>query len=75
MEKCCWSQVECKEGDYWPCARSGHSTVVWKGKMYIFGGIYELTKELNDLVCLDFKSMKFSGNEEQHGSNFSPTKS
>ena len=54
MSKCGWSQIKCNEGDYWPCPRSGHSAVVWNSKMYIFGGIYELTKELNDLVCYDF---------------------
>jgi|TARA_B110000259_G_C13873973_1_gene346003 hypothetical protein len=28
--------------------------------MYIFGGILELTKELNDLLIFDFKSGKFT---------------
>lgn len=41
--------------------------------MYIFGGIFELTKELNDLVCFDFKTMKFSGNDEQLNKNASPS--
>ncbi len=67
--KCAWSQVSCKEGEYWPCARSGHSAVVWNGKMYIFGGIFELTKELNDLCCLDLATCKFSGNDEQLNSS------
>lgn len=35
-------------------ARSGHTAVVWGQKMYIFGGILELTKELNDMVVFDF---------------------
>jgi tRNA wybutosine-synthesizing protein 3 len=65
MAKCAWSQIKCNQGDYWPCPRSGHSAVTWNSKMYIFGGIYELTKELNDLVCYDFASMKFSGNDDQ----------
>jgi hypothetical protein len=32
--------------------------------MYIFGGIFELTHELNDLVCFDFRTLKFSSNSE-----------
>ena len=47
--------------------------MVWNDKMYIFGGIFELTKELNDLVCFDFKTMKFSGNDEQPNKNASPS--
>jgi len=27
--------------------------------MYIFGGILELTKELNDMLVFDFTQMKF----------------
>jgi len=27
--------------------------------MYIFGGILELTKELNDMLVFDFDTMKF----------------
>lgn len=32
--------------------------------MYIFGGILELTHELNDLVTFDFETKKFSSNSE-----------
>ena len=38
--------------------------------MYIFGGILELTKELNDLLIYDFKSGKFTsigGDTEELG--------
>lgn len=51
-----WSQVEIKEGDQCPCARSGHTAVLWNDKMHIFGGIFELTKELGDLNSFDFKT-------------------
>lgn len=33
--------------------RSGHSAVVYKNQIYIFGGIFEITKELNDLWTYD----------------------
>ena len=33
--------------------------------MYIFGGILELTKELNDMLVFDFNSMKFVQGEER----------
>jgi len=55
-----WSQVEIKEGDHCPCARSGHTAVMWNDKMYIFGGIFELTKELGDLNSFDFKTKQFA---------------
>jgi hypothetical protein len=35
--------------------------------LYIFGGILELTKELNDLVVFDFTTGKFSSNDETAG--------
>jgi hypothetical protein len=52
-------QVDLPDDSYHPSPRSGHSATVFKGKMLIFGGILELTKELNDLLAFDFKSMKF----------------
>jgi hypothetical protein len=42
-----------------PCPRSGHSSDVHNGKMYVFGGILELTKELNECICYDFATCKF----------------
>lgn len=65
-----WSQVELTHEDFKPIARSGHSTVVYGNKMYIFGGILELTKELNDLVVFDFNSNKFSSNDVTAGEEF-----
>jgi hypothetical protein len=32
--------------------------------MYIFGGIVELTKELNDFIVFDFTTGKFSSSDE-----------
>jgi N-acetylneuraminic acid mutarotase len=51
-----WGQVDQSGNSYKPTPRSGHSTVVYGDKMYIFGGILELTKELNDLVVFDFET-------------------
>ena len=34
--------------------RSGHSAGVYNGKMYVFGGILELTKELNEMIAYNF---------------------
>ena len=49
-----WNEVGGDESGFKPIARSGHTAVVWGQKMYIFGGILELTKELNDMVVFDF---------------------
>ena len=41
--------------------------------MYIFGGILELTKELNDMLVFDFSLMKFTqGDETNHNMDGSP---
>lgn len=44
--------------------RSGHTAVVNGSKMYVFGGIFELTKELNDMCVFDFNTMAFHEGEE-----------
>lgn len=60
-----WSQIQQPDDGYKPTPRSGHSSVVYGDKMYIFGGILELTKELNDLVVFDFNTSKISSNSDQ----------
>jgi len=32
---------------------------MFNGKMYIFGGILELTKEINEMMTFDFKTCAF----------------
>ena len=40
--------------------RSGHSANIYDGKMYIFGGIFEITKELSELLVYDFEKCCFT---------------
>lgn len=54
-----WTEIVQAEGSFIPQPRSGHTAVVHGSKMYIFGGIFELTKELNDMVIFDFTTKKF----------------
>ena len=54
-----FTQIELPASSYVPSARSGHSANIYNGKMYIFGGILELTKELNELICYDFATKCF----------------
>lgn len=61
---CEWKMTPYMEGDLKPCARSGHTAVTAGSKMFIFGGILELTKELNDLAIFDMKTNKFIQAEE-----------
>jgi len=42
-----------------PLERSGHSCDVFHSYMVLFGGIYEITKELNDFYLFDFESNKW----------------
>jgi hypothetical protein len=37
-----------------PIARSGHTSDVYNGHLVLFGGIKEVTKELNDLSVFSF---------------------
>jgi len=56
-----WSEVkQADDADYKPTPRSGHTACVYGNKMYIFGGILELTKELNEMVVFDFNTMQFT---------------
>lgn len=42
-----------------PLRRSGHSSCLYKDCMLIFGGIHEVTQELDDLVVFDFKNKRW----------------
>ena len=46
-------------GSTQPGARSGHTSTIFNGQMYIFGGILELTKELNEMLCYNFENKSF----------------
>jgi len=54
METEIFSKIELGPNSYQPMARSGHSANLYNGKMYIFGGIFEITKELSELLVYDF---------------------
>ena len=54
-----WKQIKLPDSSYQPIGRSGHSSNIFGGKMYIFGGILELTKELNELIAYDFAAGSF----------------
>jgi hypothetical protein len=54
-----FTQIELPDDSYQPPPRSGHSSTIFNDKMYIFGGILELTKELNELLAFDFATRKF----------------
>jgi len=49
-----FKQIELASLSHVPQPRSGHTASVYNGKMYIFGGIFELTKELNEMLVFDF---------------------
>ena len=54
METEIFSKIELGPNSYQPMARSGHSANMFNKKMYIFGGIFEITKELSELLVYDF---------------------
>lgn len=44
-----WKQITPKNQDNIPNPRSGHSCDIFDGYLVIYGGIFDVTKELNDL--------------------------
>lgn len=54
-----WSELTAKVGSV-PSARSGHSAVVWKHYMVVFGGFYEAMKDtprwFNDVFVFNLKT-------------------
>jgi N-acetylneuraminic acid mutarotase len=70
MQTRTWSEINLADRrsdghreNFVPQPRSGHSAVVHGQKMYIFGGIFELTKELNDMVIFDMATRRFQATE------------
>ena len=55
FDKDSWTQIDVPEGEG-PISRSGHSSGVFKNFILIYGGIHELTQELNDMYLYDTKS-------------------
>lgn len=45
-----WREVLREDGTFEPVGRSGHASVVLNNKMFVFGGIFEITKELNEMI-------------------------
>ena len=60
-----WTEIKYKKNqvndfsDQYPLERSGHSCDVIGHYMVIFGGLFELTKELNDMYVFDLKNQNW----------------
>lgn len=48
-----WTEILCDSSMI--VSRSGHSSCVYKDYMILFGGIHEVTKELDDMIAFSFK--------------------
>ena len=59
-----WQEINPVDG-YKPRERSGHSCDIIDHYMVIFGGIYEITKELNDLHLFDLRTNKWITIQEE----------
>jgi N-acetylneuraminic acid mutarotase len=53
-----WSKLS-PVGNVNPCVRSGHSSCMYEGYLVIFGGILEVTKELNDLYAYSIQQNRW----------------
>ena len=53
LENCVWTELVTPNSEQVPHARSGHSSVIYQGYLCVFGGIFEVTKELNDCHMYD----------------------
>lgn len=47
-----WTELQSKSD--LPLSRSGHSTCLFNNYLVVFGGIHELTQEMNDIQAYDF---------------------
>lgn len=57
-----------------PIARSGHSCDIIDNYMIIFGGLYDITKELNDMHVFNFNNQTWNRIYEEPSSFTSPLK-
>ena len=76
-----WTKLEVEDKTTIPQIRSGHSAVMAGDYMMVFGGIFEITKELNDAHLYDIKNNKWmmffakKAPQPNTGVTASPTKS
>ena len=54
-----WTKLTVDQDHTVPMARSGHSANLYEGYMCVFGGIFEVTKELNDLHLYDIANNRW----------------
>jgi len=51
-----WNELSItKEPELGLLQRNGHTSVIYNEKMIVFGGIMEVTQELDDMVVLDLR--------------------
>jgi hypothetical protein len=51
-----WSECQANAQEIVP--RSGHSSIIYNQRfMFVFGGIYSVTKELDDVIVLDLQEL------------------
>jgi N-acetylneuraminic acid mutarotase len=51
-----WEEIIAAPGSQKPIGRYGHSSATYNGHLIVFGGIHEITKELNDLYIFNFQT-------------------
>ena len=51
-----WEQIIAAPGSQKPIGRYGHSSATYNGHLIVFGGIHEITKELNDMYIFNLKT-------------------
>lgn len=53
-----------KESGNIPAIRNGHTMNLFEGKLFVFGGIHDITWQLDDLHIYDLKSGKWTTLQE-----------
>jgi len=51
-----WEKITVDSKSEMPIGRCGHTSVMYNGHLVIFGGILEITKELNDCYIFNFQT-------------------
>mmetsp|Transcript_11067 Transcript_11067/g.16823 ORF Transcript_11067/g.16823 Transcript_11067/m.16823 type:complete len:82 (+) Transcript_11067:981-1226(+) len=54
-----WEQLAIKQSKNIPIGRSGHSCSLFGSYLVIFGGFFDVTRELNDLFLFDLHQSRW----------------
>ena len=58
LTKQSWQSIDCTD-EVVPSVRSGHTCCLFGDLMLVFGGIFEVTREINDTFAFSFEQRRW----------------